>query len=459
MKRMSPAAAGILILAALALAGTKGEEAAGPKPEAGGDCFAYIADGRCLATKAEFDQRVRGLMPDSQPKSAEVRAAWERDARASVLANLTESDFFSDESRNPEVGRDIENEGRRDALRNQSRFAASLPDTLLRRLSEEFAEARFRNDRDARLEAFVATDSLLIDSLRLDLERTGRGTGRIPASFRLDRIPDEIFARVRNLVPGIWQPPFRSRFGFILLRLNKRDTRSGREYQESTPILAMLARAPALTDSLAEARVRAYYDSNPAKFRRPDTVRVDLALQPRTLRKTVLRTVPALHVELADLPVELGAPAAQPLARGALDTPATLETEWGLAIFRVTDRRPGKGIVALAEAHKALRAKLDREWRDSVWIAARSYSESKSSGQAAAFSRQALEDAYAPKRDILDSLANAADASVLAAFGDAGHIEENRQAYRDILRVQMAQHAVDSVHAEWIRKNVRLAGQ
>jgi hypothetical protein len=243
-------------------------------------------------------------------------------------------------------------------------------------------------------------------------------------------------------------------YGFVLIRLAKKGDQARPTLEEAAPALAVLASQP-VPQEISEKRVRQYYASHRDEFVRPDTIRLDADLRPRSTRHAAYAPMARRMVEAGSLPAEARGASGMFSALRPGDTLAPLGNAWGRWRFRVGEIRRGRDTIPFAEAAGRIRAELGEHDEESALRAAQEQVAAKGFDKERTVFRTALEEAYAPSTALLDSIASAADPENLGAYGPADRPEERITQFKDMERRQRARQAVDSLHAVWIRANIR----
>jgi hypothetical protein len=444
-----------LTLAGLAHAGPKPVAPPVPLPGDTSECYAYYSDeNRCLATRGDINARTQGWLPDSLPSDPAARQALLETVKASAVANLTEELFLADQARQAPVHGDLEGDIQREHSKWASEWKGSVPDSSLRRLYDRYADALFRFQPGARLEILASTDSAFLDTIWTAIRETRKPGPWLPASLPLADSPEDLYGRAKAAVPGQWQAPLRTRFGFVSWRLVKKGKQAMPNLAEAAPALAALARRPSPPAEVTDAQVREYYAAHRKEFLRPDTLRLEATLRPRILRKAVIGEVAPRMVELSDLPRETLQDLHSVSALRPGDTLGPLENTWGHWRFRVTERRRGRDTIPAAEASLRIRGDLARQAEEGALRSAQDLVASKWSGKERSLTRNALESAYAPSEGRLDSLARSADPKTLSQYGSDA---KGAALFREFEGRRLAQVTVDSLHREWIRSHIRIS--
>jgi hypothetical protein len=421
------------------------------------ECYAYYPqEDRCLATRGEMNRRMQGRVPDSLPPGQAARREFFASLRSSILADAAQQTFLASQAQKAPLRRDLEEDIRRGRAKWEASARKSAPDPVLRSLYQRYAEALFRLQPDARLEILAATDSGLIDSLWIQIRQGKRTAPWIPASLPLDKVPEAWMARIKTVEPGKWQNPFRMPYGFVLIRLVKKGNRAMPSLDEAAPALAFLAQQPSAPEAIPETRVREYYATHRGEFAPPDTIRLETGLLPLMLGKGSNRKSPAWKVDAAELPVEvrqaLGAPST--LRQG--DTLGTMRNPWGQWRLRVREIRHGRDSVPFADAARRIQAELRKQNDENALLAAQKWVAGKVSGKKQVLIQNALEEAYAPSAERMDSLARIADPALLASYGCPDRSDNCITGFKELESRRLARQAVDSLHSEWIRSHIRV---
>jgi hypothetical protein len=211
---------------------------------------------------------------------------------------------------------------------------------------------------------------------------SGRKPGGNPAKepvlpwayFKEGQLPKDLIARADSLKAGQCGFPYRSPYGYFLVRLEKSVPTPEVSFESAFLRLVFLATRDKYLemDSVVEARAKDYYAANIAQFARPDTLELRAWLIPRQgtrspgmtrhdVKPRVLSDTAcyqALEIPSLALPAEVRVPLQERVRKDAAQAFfGPLSNRFGRWYFQVRSRKPAQGVLPFRLARKDI---LDR---------------------------------------------------------------------------------------------------
>jgi hypothetical protein len=336
------------------------------------ECLARLARTRaCILTVREFNNAASRWFPPADSLSAIPGPAEADSLRKNLLYTLLEDPYLDARismSESKDSLQAVLAEAEAERIRN---LRQNPGDSALRSLYRKHA-ALFRARTESTYEILGSSDSAYMDSLwRAIASPPSLAAGAEPPPWRIvpeRAIPSQARAALASRKPGETPPPWKTPYGFFLIRLHSRNAVPEVPYAEAVPLLGAIQAQPGGSDARQEELIASYYERNRGIFTEPDSLRLQAWLKPgfkrkrgdtfRNVETRVRRNLPvedtlaAASLTLPDslLPAEVRARVAwhPALAPGAFLGP--LPSAYGTWYFRILEMRRGKRLLTLEEA-------------------------------------------------------------------------------------------------------------
>jgi hypothetical protein len=172
----------------------------------------------------------------------------------------------------------------------------------------------------------------------------------------------------------------------------------------------------------------------------------------------------ALLLREDQLPGELGERLVRMGRLGLGDTLGGIATAYGEWNLVLAERRSAGKFPPYEQVAGRILADLEREDKLRTLDNAFAYSESKRSGRETVYSKELLQEAFAPPESMVDSLLASAEPDSLRdpqpnrpePFKSP---EEARAAERDLIRARLSQAGMSKALSEWVREFIRKDGR